>query len=477
MDPKPRSKFDVWLEWSFATILLSCALFVLTSAAKTAHMRMQFDYEEGNILNAGLRITHGQTPYPAPHGWPVVINPYGPIPYLLTAALIKYFGLGFFAPRMVSILCATLIVFLIGALIRRSGGSMATGVVFAGAFLSLDSIRNWMLTSRVDWLALALSLGGLACFVFWEKRWYAAALLFAAALLVKYTLVAAPLACGLYLMSRRDWKGLLRLAGTSAAICLVGFLVTQRWSGGYFAFHEFATHPDQYSWAQCLRFISRRLGDIPIVFGIAAVGCVAELRIRKITIPVLYFLTATAGALTVGKSGSSSNHLIEWTAAACWCAGYAWKFVAEWLVGRRLTFAARAVLSGVVAMAVIAVALYRLPFAERTSCGPVYAYLQGHGDHVLTDSVGALLLSGKPVLISNPFVYTQLVAHSGWPDQQIRDRVRAKEFDVILLRERIAAYPPGERFTAEALGAMQENYHEAAEFECYDSGFAYLPNY
>jgi len=471
-----QSKLDVRLQWLFAGVLLACGIFVLGYAVKTAHLRMQFDYEEGNILNAGLRITQGQTPYPAPDSWPVVINPYGPIPYLLTAALIKLFGIGFFAPRMVSILCAALVALLIGVLIERLGGAVAVGVVFACVFLSLDSIRNWMLTSRVDWLALALSFSGLAAFILWQKRWYAAAFLFAGALLVKYTLVAAPLACGLYLIARRDWKLLFRLAGASAAICLGGFLVTQWWSGGHFAFYEFATHPDRYSWEQCFRFMTRRLGDIPFVFGIAAIGCIAELRGKRFTIPVLYFLTATAGALTVGKSGSSSNHLIEWTAAACLCAGYCWRPVAEWLASKRLAFAARTLLGGVAAMAVISVVLYRLPFAERTVCGPVYAYLEGHGNHVLTDSVGALLLSGKPVLISNPFVYTQLVEHGGWPDKQIRDRVAAKEFDVILLREQIGVYPAGERFTAEALTAMQEKYHLAAEFECYDSGFAYLPN-
>ncbi|HSC44452.1 MAG TPA: glycosyltransferase family 39 protein [Candidatus Acidoferrum sp.] len=471
-----QKKIDVRLQWILAAALLACAIVSLGYAVKTARMPMQFDYEEGNILNAGLRITHGETPYPAPGGWPVVINPYGPIPYLLTAALIKLFGTGFFAPRVVSIVCAALIALLIGVLIRRCGGSWAISIVFACVFLSLDSIRNWMLTSRVDWLALTLSFGGLAVSVLWGKRWYLAAVLFAAALLVKYTLVAAPLACGLYLISRRDWKRLLQLAGTAAAICAAGFLVTQWWSGGHFMFYAFATHPDRYSWAQCFRFMTRRLGDIPLVFGIAGIGCVSELWRKQFTMPALYFLTATAGALTVGKSGSSSNHLIEWTAAACWCAGYAWKYVQEWLAARRLAIASRVLLCGVAATAVIAVALYRLPFAERTVCGPAYAYLKGHGDHVLTDSVGALLMSGKPVLISNPFVYTQLVEHSGWPDRQIRDRVKAREFDVILLREQIAVYPPGERFTAEALQAMRENYHLAAEFECYDSGFAYLPN-
>jgi hypothetical protein len=114
MDPKPPNKVEVYLDSGFAGLLLFCAVVALIVAAKTSRLPVQFDYEEGNIVNAGLRITQGQTPYPAPGGWPIVLNPYGPIPYLLTAMLVKWFGVGFFAPRIVSLLCGVTITLLIG---------------------------------------------------------------------------------------------------------------------------------------------------------------------------------------------------------------------------------------------------------------------------------------------------------------------------------------------------------------------------
>src|SRR6478752_3622580 len=49
----------------------------------------QYDYEEGNILNALLRITHGATPYPDPHALPNIINPYGPAAYYLLVIPVK----------------------------------------------------------------------------------------------------------------------------------------------------------------------------------------------------------------------------------------------------------------------------------------------------------------------------------------------------------------------------------------------------
>ena len=475
MDPKQK-RMDRGIARCYAAALLVCALSALILAAKTARLPMQFDYEEGNILNAGVRITEGLTPYPPAGSWPIVLNPYGPIAYLLTAVWVKWFGISFFAPRMVSIVCGALIAVLIGLLIRRVGGSLAVSVIFASGFLSVVSVRNWMLTSRVDWLALALSLGGLAACILLQKRWYVAAALFSAALFVKYSLLAAPLACAVWLLSRREWKTLWRLALTSAAICAVGFWLTQRWSGGNFAFHQFETHPDPYSFAQCLKFLGERIAAVPLFFGLAVVGVARDAAKKSFALPTIYFLSATLGALTLGKTGSNTNHLIEWTAAICWCAGYGWRFVEAWLLAKNLFLANRLAIAAVALTTLLASVTYRPPMEERTLCGATYRFLATHGDNVLTDSVGALLLTGKPVLVSNPFVYTQLVSHGKLHGDLIEERVSQKKFDVILLRDPIGAYPADVRFTRGTLQAIRNNYHEGAPFECFDSNFAYVPN-
>lgn len=475
MDPK-RNRIDAGVTWCCAFVLLACALFTLFFAAKTAHLPMQFDYEEGNILNAGMRITQGLTPYPAAESWPIVLNPYGPIPYLLAAFWVKWFGLSFFVPRMVSILSAAVVAMLIGVLIRRFGGSVPIGFIFAGAFLSVGSIRNWMLTSRVDWLALALSFGGLAAFVFWEKRWYVAAILFSAALFTKYTLIAAPLAVGLWLITRQEWKALIRLVLTSLALCIVAFWLTQRWSGGNFAFHQFGTHPDAYDFAQYAALLKGRIFAIPLLLGLAVIAAVRDGVKKNAALPVIYLLTSTLATVTAGKAGSNTNHLIEWTAAICWCAGYGWQYIQSWLAPRKLAIASAATMGALAATSVLAIASYRLPMAGRTSCNSVYAFLKTHGDSVLTDSVGALLIAGKPVLVSNPFVYAQLVSHGKLAKDPVKELVLEKKFDVILLREAVGAYPADVRFTGATLQAIQQNYHEAGEFACYDSGHAYVPN-
>src|ERR1051326_5132224 len=79
----------------------------------------QYDYEEGNILNALLRITHGLTPYPDPHALPNIINPYGPAAYYLLAIPAKFFGLAFVYPRMMILGCTVAIALLIATVHPR----------------------------------------------------------------------------------------------------------------------------------------------------------------------------------------------------------------------------------------------------------------------------------------------------------------------------------------------------------------------
>jgi hypothetical protein len=159
------------------------------------------------------------------------------------------------------------------------------------------------------------------------------------------------------------------------------------------------------------------------------------------------------------------------------CAGYGWTFASNWFREHRLRVASGATLAGVYLAILIPFVLYQPPIEDSQLCDKVQNFLQSHGNTVLTDNVGALLRAGKPVLVSNPFVFAQLAMHSGWSDAPIVDRLRSKQFDVILLEDFAEKYGgPDSRFTPEAIGAIKQNYHVAAEFECPHATVAYTPN-
>src|SRR6266704_394987 len=79
----------------------------------------ELDYEEGNILNAGLIIVRGNSPYPPPGSFPYVINPYGPIGYYSVAAINAVFGVKFLSSRLWILICAVAVCVLLGLLLRR----------------------------------------------------------------------------------------------------------------------------------------------------------------------------------------------------------------------------------------------------------------------------------------------------------------------------------------------------------------------
>src|SRR5262245_55785465 len=91
----------------------------LVLASRLAAFPYQLDYEEGNVLNAANRIVHGLTPYPEPGSFPYVLNPYGPLGYLLIAVPVKAAGLSLYPPRLLVLLATVVVALLIAGLVRR----------------------------------------------------------------------------------------------------------------------------------------------------------------------------------------------------------------------------------------------------------------------------------------------------------------------------------------------------------------------
>jgi hypothetical protein len=121
------------------------------------------------------------------------------------------------------------------------------------------------------------------------------------------------------------------------------------------------------------------------------------------------------------------------------------------------------------------------PFAAVHGCPQAYAFVRQHpGERILSENVGALVLAGKTVWVSNPYVLTQLLTRSGWSDEPLQEMVRQRRFDAILLGMQYPSYPyylanGADRFSPPLLHAIAENYRVHARFQCQDAAFVYLP--
>jgi len=446
----------------------------------------QFDYEEGNILNALLRITQGATPYPDPHALPNIINPYGPVAYYLLVLPVKIFGLAFLYPRAMILGCAIVIALFLAIELRRATHSFALAVTFGLIYLSIPNIQEWAWLLRADLLGIAFTAAGLVAFSRQSDRervrTMLPALLFAAGLLVKPTLIAAPAACFFALVARRRYRDAVSLAGVTVAVFGLVLALFAAVTRGAVLLDIFLSHPDPFSLGVYAYGLTHMLTASWPLMLLAAIAIAHDLTQRRFSPAILWLVFATATAITAGKLGSNQNHFLEWNTALCLAAGLGLDRLIS-LHPRTLALATTAIAIGATTFVISTSRPPRNP--ENTDpergCPQAYAWVRTQaGDNLLTENVGALVLGNKKVWVSNPFVLAQLVEHSGWSDAELVRMVRERRFDAVLTKMDYAAVPAylvegTERFSPQLLRALAENYAPEPMFQCKDMNIVYRP--
>lgn len=463
-------------EWAFlATATLGC-LMTLRVAIYQFAVPYQLNYEEGNILNAAVRIIQGANPYPAIQPPIYVFDTYGPVVYYLIAPLVKHFSPVFLYPRVVICIAALIITALIVVLLRRAGISLKMSLSFGLLYLTLPVVQDWVYLLRVDLVGIVLTLAGLGVCWAIPRRWYLAAPLFVAAIFSKYSLIAAPTACAAVFAFRKEWYKAAGLAACVGGPSLFLFLVLEKATRGWFAFHMFRTHPDPYSFSKWGEMFLPALGLHAVLVILVMVLALEDMRSHRASLPTIYFSLTALMTLTAGKVGSDTNHLLEWLVALCLAAGLGYQA----LKYRIQTGWALAL----VPVALSLIVLFTLPFdldvePECDGCPEAYAYVkEHHGSHFLSENVGAIVLAGKPVTFSNPFVYWFLVKSSALSEDELAGEIDARYYDAVLLGKGLNTLKeqPDKLSYASFLGALQHNYHLARQFNCTHARFAYEPN-
>ena len=465
-------------EWVMAACVVAAAVLTLWHVASEARLPFQLDYEEGNILNAAVRWNAGLTPYPDPHTYPNALDPYGPVGYLLAAQWVRPGGVGFTLPRMMSLGCGLAIAILLLLLIRERTGSGLLAAAFGLYFLANGVTRTWMPLLRVDLLAILLSLAGLWICLRSEGRWWLpAGLLFATALFVKYTALAAPAACILYLLIRRDFRRALLLAGALGALCLGGFAWMQAATGGHFAFHMFRTHPDPYTFRRLLGIFV--LVEPSVVALVPMLLAFLLLKARQAPAALIYLACAVGVVLvTGGKAGSFINHFLEPIAACSIAAALGYQALAQSPRAPRLL--------PLLPLTVGAVALYLTgAFTQDTrvvplavsGCADLYRQVRESSGPVLSENVGAVVLAGQVPEVSNPFVLNQLVRHRDLPGQPLEEMVAARKFPLIVLTNdpETMMMVGSTRWWPKLVRTMDRNYRVARIYDCAEANIVMEP--
>ena len=470
-----RSLFEKVELLFFSAVGFGCVLTLLRVVME-ARLPYELGFGEGSLLGATSQVASGLSLYPPIKQLPYINNMYGPVPYFLGALWVKLFGLSFTMPRLLVTVSAAWCAVLIGLLVRHWGAAPPVSAAFGLLYLAMGVGQENVVYYRVDLIGLAFSLTGLYIYAT-SRRWYLSAAFFVTGLFCKFTLLAAPLACFVYALCRREWNKALRFALYNVALGALAFAWMQHRTQGWFAFHTvWATALHPYSLALGLLGPYKHLGPLCflLVLGLALVYLAPSSP--ALWLPVVYLCATSVSLIAVGKAGSADNYYLEWQAALCLCGGIAYHLL-------RAQADQRSAVAALVPAALAATVLLNLHFPQRPApyaeCSQAYEYVKTYpGNNILSENVGSVVLAGKPLLVNEPFNWSIAVERGGWPDAEILQLIRSRQVNLVLLDskvEQLKAEPARVTWPSDVLDAIQDNYLLSKSFNCSGAHFVYQP--
>lgn len=301
------------------------------------------DYGEGIVWQQMINITAGEG-YTPLGVFPAIVYHYPPVYHLVVSAMALFFGTdGLATGRAVSLLATLASILLVARFAfgmipasERLRVRLLAAFLAAGCITTSATIQTWAGYMRVDMLAAALSLVGLALShgaVRRPGRLLLAAACFVSAVYTKQTSIAAPVAAVAVLWMARPRSAWMLLAW--CALMSVGALaILSVATEGEFLRHILLYNINRVHPARALLL---PLAFLPQIVGltIAALGIGAVwLRLRPFAfsecrtivaadpsafaaaLMLVFLALKTPMLLTVIKSGGNDNYLIEWSFAA-----------------------------------------------------------------------------------------------------------------------------------------------------------------
>jgi hypothetical protein len=118
------------------------------------------------------------------------------------------------------------------------------------------------------------------------------------------------------------------------------------------------------------------------------------------------------------------------------------------------------------------------PSPELSGCRDAYQFVaRSNSSLILSQSLGPLLFNGKTVLVTDPFIYGQLVEHGIWPDSILERPVNEQYFDLIITTVDPEHMLPTESsiWPRPLLDAMARHYRVVQRFSCRDGSLMLEP--
>ncbi|MBA3947683.1 MAG: hypothetical protein H0X37_24400 [Herpetosiphonaceae bacterium] len=442
------------------------ALLFLTQDGRAVSFPYPLDYGEGPLLDQAVRLSRFENIYHANFVLPpFVITNYPPLLVVAQTPFVWLFGPAFWYGRAISMLSVIAAAVFVALTLHAITRERLAAVVGALLLPAIPYVLFWAPLCRVDSLALGLSWAGLWVITRWTGRPRAlvtAALLLAAAAFTRQSYaLAAPFAALVWLWSQHSWRSALVFAGLlatiAAVVCIVLVLLTHN---GFF-FNTVTANVNAFAWGEVRKYMSEMIHFMPVLLaGSLLFGLTAwRWQVTSWWLVTPYLFGAVLSALTIGKIGSNVNYLFELSAAFSLALGA--------LVATQRRWWLRVLLLLLVAWQTnLLLRLSRQDYAPRLSDKIELRVIidevaqtvhEAQGPVLADEYMGLLPLDHRPLYIA-PFEMTQLARAGIWNQQPLLDAINHKEFGAILIFH-LPDYPlEKDRWTAEALTAVDANY-------------------
>ena len=447
-----------WVFWQFLSDSLGAIRFP-----------GELDYGEG-IVWEQMRLMIAGRGYGAIDGLPAIVFHYPPLFHALTAALSSLTGFDQLAVGRSVSFGSTLLIGLFAGLIaattvradapRRT--AIICGLVATLATFCFSPVPYWGPLMRVDMLSIALTFAGLLAAMAALSRpvmILISATLFVAAVYTKQTSIVAPAAVFLTFLLVRP-----RLAWQLLVVCVVMGLVIlgalELATDGGFARHIFLYNANRFEFTRLLSIpfalIAHSMFVTAILFGVILrvkstfpnyrdAGAVIALRERLQLSPgdtrffmlLVYAALAFLMTLTIAKSGSNANYMIEWMAVLAILLGVVTRDAADTLFGKLpppdKDLFARAVfvpmlfgLQALIFFPIVDDAEHRAP-SRIAELKTLEAMVRAAPRPVISDDMVLLLRAGVPVQWE-PAIFAELASTGTWDERPFVDLVKAGQF-------------------------------------------------
>ena len=443
------------------------AAVVVQGLAVRVPSTLSLDYVEGFDQLDAERVAQGGALYGDPSEPPFTIHVYTPLYTFLVSLALRAGTEGFAAGRILgaAAVLGTAILVIVSA--RRRSGWIAWAV--AALYLTTPLVGTWAALGRPDALAVFFSACGIVLVDrYWKSRAvYAAIPLFGLALLTKQSVAMGLLASFLYLLARAPRRAL----GLAVLTCGAGLAVVAalEWaSDGWFLFHTVTANMAPYSFAKVLELQRQFFALHWPELAVALFVLVAWFRERKGSLYVLWFGCSAVATLSLGKSGSDTNHLLEALAATAFLIANAWPLQS---LARSPAWVRGLAPVALVLMGVLALFNYGIQSRQNTWIEPAESRvaeitdrLSGVPGPVISDDATILRRLRKPLLF-RPFAMTQLAYAGKWNDARVIDLLEDREVGLVIFEALPGHSPNRARYTAGMRDALTRNYRRVGSYQ------------